>query len=163
MPNLNYENYQGEYEDKNTKKMYFAGTLFNQPSPKGIIQKAEVIIPAVPETKREPKMERIFLAFIRLVMLSPIPYGEEGAAFDQDDTVFADIWKVDKRRLDPWSRNYGGVWDHHFGERGIESNKQASAYVGPIEGSITFRVFNQGDNRVGASYFVMELGTQAIP
>jgi hypothetical protein len=103
------------------------------------------------------RTEGTFVAYVFLTMLSA-----EGGDFDEDDTIFADIYMIDGNRLDVQSSlqgvQLGGVWKgNHFGAKGDVANQTISAYTGPINDHIVFRIRVTGDNWVGASYVVMEL------
>jgi len=104
--------------------------------------------------------ERMYLVHTALTMLSAI-----GGDFDEDDTVYTDIYTIDGQRMssmvqrgiNPPGHITGSVWGHHFGNSGEDTNEGISSYVGPINEEIEFRIFIDGDDWVGASYFVMEL------
>jgi hypothetical protein len=114
------------------------------------------------------EVNTVYLLSIALTMLSAV-----GGDFDENDTAFADIFSIG---VDPdtdldikpdAAAGYGGVWGRHFGGGGFglgihqEGTMGISTYVGIIKGeTVKFRVACQGDNWVGASYFVLELGTQ---
>jgi hypothetical protein len=98
-----------------------------------------------------PHPEATYLSSIWLTMLSAV-----GGDFDEDDTIFADIFAIDQKRM---NLKYvkGGVWDHHFGQKGDDENQGVSSFIGPINHSIEFRLAITGDDWVGASYSVVEL------
>lgn len=123
----------------------------------------------------------LFLIHISISMLSA-PHGD----FDDADTVYADITKIDGRRpnvplnwmgdLAAQTANYhgSGAWGHHFGEIGYSStgygiipswltvgidpkNMGISTAITEVSSSVTFRLCVTGDSWVGATYFVLEL------
>ena len=98
-----------------------------------------------------PKKERVYLAYIFTTMLSAF-----GGDFDDDDTIYVDIYSVDNIRKDN-SNGFGGAWDRHFGPYGDVRNMAMSSWVGWINDKITFRLSVQGDDFVGATYVIMEL------
>ena len=109
------------------------------------------------------RREREYLVHIALTMLSA-----PGGDFNEDDTVYADIYRIDGQRMSSGSKtgktghvspdhNSGGVWEHHFGNRGDDTNEGISSYVGQIDQEVVLRIFIQGDDCLGASYFIMEL------
>jgi len=141
---------------------------------------------------RVPEGDRTYLVHIGLTMLSAV-----GGNFNDDDTVFTDIFAIDGQDIGlsyintslkpPYSReNFefgytkewpfdelkghsklggigGGVWGEDFGELPyMDAGKnyktmRISSWVGTIYQSITFRLFVDGDDWVGASYFVLQL------
>ena len=100
---------------------------------------------------RVPRPESVCLVHIAATMLSA-----RGGDFDEDDTIFTDIYSIDRRRLDT-TNGFGGVWDHHFGAKGDVKNQAISTFVGYVNSEIKFRIAITGDDWVGASFFVMEL------
>jgi hypothetical protein len=143
-----------------------------------------------------PEGDRTYLVHIGLTMLSAV-----GGTFDEDDTVFADIFAIDDQDIglayvnnhlkpshprenlefgytpgewpfDELKGNLklegvgglgGGVWGEDFGELPYQDSAKnyktmrISSWVGTIHSSITFRLFVDGDDWVGASYFVLQL------
>jgi hypothetical protein len=98
-----------------------------------------------------PHPEMMCLIFIWPTMLSAV-----GGDFDDDDTVFTDIFAIDHQRMNSHHLN-AGVWDHHFDEKGDDKNQGISSFVGIVNHSITLRLAITGDDWMGASYVVMEL------
>ena len=113
------------------------------------------------------KKEQLFYhAHIGLSMLSAV-----GGSFDDEDTVFADIYEVDGKRQVGGSSRYTGppdyttnvpirpgyVYGHHFGILGSKNNQGASVYLGPIRNEIVLRLFVRGDDYAAASWSVVEL------
>jgi hypothetical protein len=100
--------------------------------------------------KREGKPAQ-YLAYIFPTMLYP-----EGGKFDDADTVFVDIYKIDNVRANQ-TNGFGGVWGNVFGPSGTIDNMGISVYFGPIQDEIIFRIGIRGDDYAGASIIVMEL------
>jgi hypothetical protein len=84
-----------------------------------------------------------FLAWTGIAMLDP-----SSGDFDEADTVYVDIWKVDGVRVDPTAS--GGVAGGRFlGPVGAPTNEQLPA--GVLKGQrVTFRLRVFGDARVSA-------------
>jgi hypothetical protein len=94
----------------------------------------------------------------------------QGGQFDEDDTIYTDIYKIDGVRqihkegeretavVKPENCPFGGVYGHHFERQGKDYNQGMSSYIGVVKKDVEFRIFVYGDNWVGASYFIMELG-----
>ncbi len=143
------------YRKEINGKWFYAGTFFHQGVNGEFVPGKEVEI----ELQHR---EREYIVHIGLTMLSA-----PGGDFDDDDTVYADIYSVDDlrtttggtRRIDPPDEynHDGGVWEHHFGNYGDDTNEGISAFVGRINQKIKFRLFVQGDDWAGASYTIMEL------
>lgn len=142
------------YEKEVNGRWIYTGTFFLEGEHGKPLQELR------PVRLRHP--EREYLAYIALTMLSA-----PGGDFDEDDTVYADIYTIDGRRtstggmrgINPPSHHGGGVWGRHFGNAGDDSNEGISSYVGRIDQELVFRIFIDGDDWVGASYFIMELAT----
>lgn len=121
----------------------------------------------------------VYLLHVGLTMLSA-----RGGDFDEDDTVYADIFSIGG---DPENKpdvgyvvppdlpyGYGGVWGVHFDSKAGTAgayhhrNMGISTYIGPLKGKdvttkgdvVKFRLACVGDDWVGASYFVLELGKE---
>ncbi len=116
---------------------------------------------------RVKQPEKIHLVNIGLTMLSA-----PGGDFDEDDTVFADIYSIDGRLTSlegdrqggpAGVQPHGGVWGRHFGDpgevtaQGIHRNMGLSSYVGPVNREIVFRLFIQGDDWAGAGFTMLQL------
>ena len=102
--------------------------------------------------------ERFYRVHVSLSMLSAY-----GGDFDEDDTVYADIYAIDgKKRGHGWLRPTRGpvdgyVWGRHFGFRGDDENMGPTVYAGRINQELTVRLFVMGDNWAAATYVVEEL------
>jgi hypothetical protein len=132
---------------------------------------------AVPKAKDKAH----YLIQVSLSMLSA-----PGGDFDQNDTVFTDIYEIDGKFVEGphWKGGpisganvtyWGaGVWGHHFGDLGWvgpstqtlprwllrgqnRANMGTSSIVAPVSSKVTFRLVVTGDDWAGASYFVLEL------
>jgi hypothetical protein len=126
-------------------KMVFTGNFFVEGvNGKYRTHTQTVLIPGM-ETKVK------YLVYIFPTMLSAV-----GGPFNQDDTVYVDIYAIDGNRMDK-SNGYGGAWGRHFGLYSDTRNMAISAWVGYIQSNITFRVNVTGDDWVGASYIIMEI------
>jgi hypothetical protein len=148
-----------------------SGSLFLQCEPGASNEKiAWVRIP-------EHHKDTAYLVHIALTMLSA-----PGGDFDDEDTVYADIFSIgvdpngnmkpdavlprlDNKFLDNPNETYGGVWGHHFGDKALDRDHTMgiSTYIGPIQGDfVKLRLVCRGahDNDIwaGASYFVLEVG-----
>lgn len=114
--------------------------------------------------RREIKLhhrERTYLVSIALAMLSA-----PGGDFDEDDTVYADIYSIDEQRLaptpgvkgvNPPTYHAGYVYGHHFGQYGDDSNQGPTSYAGPINEKLELRLIVQEDDWAAATYSVVEL------
>lgn len=134
-------------------KWIYTGTFFHE-------GKHGQSIPPKLHQVRLRRREREYLVHISLTMLSA-----PGGDFDENDTVYADIYTIDgqwmssrgMRGINPPDHHSGSVWGRHFGNRGDDTNEGISSYVGQIDQEVVLRIFIQGDDWVGASYFIMEL------
>jgi hypothetical protein len=112
------------------------------------------------------KPEQLYHVHIGLSMLAAV-----GGKFDDNDTVYADIYEVDGQRIGPPNRNQGNqppnfatsfmrsgyVYGHHFGPIGDKRNQGPSVFLGRINAQIVLRLFVQGDDYAAASYSIVEL------
>jgi hypothetical protein len=104
----------------------------------------------------------VYLLSIGLTMIDPY-----GGDFDEDDKVFADIYSIG---VDPDTDldikpNISGGYGGNYSVFGPGPNAIGiSTYIGVIKGdSVKFRLGCLGDDIVGASYFVLELGIELKP
>jgi hypothetical protein len=110
---------------------------------------------------------------VYLISIAPTMLRPKGGEFDEDDAVYADIVAIgqDETHQDikpDVGAGYGGVWGSSDDEDWKAFTRKyqmgVSTYIGPIKpqaGAIVkLRVACQGDNWVGASYFILELGVK---
>ena len=113
--------------------------------------------------------ERNYWVSISLSMLSSV----EGGDFDEDDTVFADIYSIDGTRelggrgpnlphqhgTDPdrFAKPGGVFGGDHLREHGNAYNAGPASYVGPINEKLVLRLFVRGDDWASASFTIMQL------
>jgi hypothetical protein len=159
-----HPDYQGlKVLETNTAKFATFGSLF-------IWHEGEVYSEKIAWVKiPDHEEDTVYLISIALTMLYP-----RGGDFDQDDAVYADIFAIGQdethRDIKPDAGGgYGGVSqlgkdDEDWGAFKGRGRDQmgVSTYIGPIkpqaDAIVKLRVACQGDNLVGASYFILELG-----
>lgn len=140
-------------------KWFYTGTFFYQNKRSPSFKLYQILI-------NHP--EHMHLVHIGLSMLSAV-----GGDFDEDDTVYADIYTIYCVRMVLEKGRYPAVvtqqlphnpiqvdnvmYDHHFGPWGDDKNQGICSYVGPIQEEVTFRLFIYGDDCAGASFFIQEL------
>lgn len=122
---------KGRFDPTAQPKQYYFGTFFLQ----GTHQKWNELLE---EVSVQGARDSCYLAQIFLTSVEPY-----GGDFDEDDRIQAEVYNVD-----------GSSPSAHP----VGNNFLNGVYIGPIQQNIQFRLYIKGDNYVGASYLVMELG-----
>ena len=132
--------HDSRYEKEVNGKWIYTGTFFHEG------KHGQSIEPKLHQVSLK-RREREYLVHISLTMLSAI-----GGPFNYDDTVYADIYTIDgqltsyrRKRHPGFASHPGGVYGHHFGNPGDDTNEGISSYVGQIDQEVVLRIFIQGD------------------